>query len=225
MTSTFEIRGLKPQDVWDFENGFHWFSEKSRICKLLAQYDIYRSIINLPGSIYEFGVYKGASLIRFGTYRDLIESDFSRKIVGFDSFGSFPTDHLTMHEDIDFISQFEACGGDGLSEAELIKILHQKGLNNIQLVAGNVFDTFPRYLDDNPAEKVALVNIDLDVKEPTDLVLELVFDRLVSGGVIIFDDYGTVKGETVAADNFVGRLGLKLERNISPFSPAFVRKP
>ena len=32
------------------------------------------------------GVSKGASLVRFATFRDALENDFARKIVGFDAF-------------------------------------------------------------------------------------------------------------------------------------------
>ena len=38
--------------------------------------------------------------------------------------------------------------------------------------------------------------IDLDVEEPATFALEFLYDKISPGGVIIFDDYGTVAGET-----------------------------
>jgi len=80
--------------VGDYENGYHWFSTPSRMHKMLAQYELYRQTIGLPGHVLEFGVYKAVSLIRLASYRQLLEVDHSRKIVGFDAFGGFPVDGL-----------------------------------------------------------------------------------------------------------------------------------
>ena len=70
--------------IWDYENGFYWFSSKTRLNKLLAHYELYKTIATTPGHIFELGVNKGSSLVRFCTFRDALENDYSRKIVGFD---------------------------------------------------------------------------------------------------------------------------------------------
>ena len=95
----------------------------------------------------------GASLIRIATYRDLLENDYSRKIVGFDAFGEFPTENLCSEEDLNFVKEFETVSGDGLSDDELAKVLAEKGIQNLDLVKGNVFDSLPKYLHENPAEQ------------------------------------------------------------------------
>ena len=101
------IKGLKSKNIWNYENGFYWFSSKSRLNKLLAHYELYKSIVGIPGHIFEFGVYKATSLIRFATFRDALENDFSRKIVGFDAFGAFPTNQLKDKDDLNFVKNFE----------------------------------------------------------------------------------------------------------------------
>ena len=70
--------------VWDYENGFYWFSSKTRLNKLLAHYELYKTIATIPGHIFGLGVNKSSSLVRFCTFRDALENDYSRKIVGFD---------------------------------------------------------------------------------------------------------------------------------------------
>ena len=97
------FRGLNKKDVWDYENGFYWFSPKSRLNKLLAHYELYKKIIEIPGHIFEFGVYKAVSLVRFATFRDAIENDLSRKIVGFDAFDY--NDYLFKQEFISFLNK------------------------------------------------------------------------------------------------------------------------
>ena len=63
---------------------------QKRILKLLDHYEVYNKILDIKGDIIECGVFKGASLIRFLTFRDLIEKKDKRKIIGFDAFGKFP---------------------------------------------------------------------------------------------------------------------------------------
>jgi hypothetical protein len=219
------IRGLNKKDVWDYENGFYWFSPKSRINKLLAHYELYKSIKDIPGHIFEFGVYKAASLVRFATFRDALENDFSRKIVGFDAFGAFPTNQLKIKDDLNFIEKFEADGGHGLNEEEAKNILLSKDFKNFSLVKGNVFDTLPTYLENNPETRIALLHLDMDVKEPTDFVFDLLYERVVPGGLIVFDDYNAVAGETISVDEFAKKYHLKLEKLSFYNVPTFIRKP
>jgi hypothetical protein len=80
------IRGLESDRAWDYEYGFYWFSHPSRINKILAHFDLYKSIIGIPGHIFELGVFKGTSLIWHATFRATLDSKYSRKIVGFDAF-------------------------------------------------------------------------------------------------------------------------------------------
>ncbi|MCB2074519.1 MAG: class I SAM-dependent methyltransferase [Novosphingobium sp.] len=219
------MRGLERTENRSYENGFYWFSETGRIAKLLAHHELYRSIMDLPGDVFELGVYKAASLIRFATFRSLFENDQSRKIVGFDAFGSFPRDGLALDSDLSFIDRFEEAGGDGLTQEEVSILLDDKGFSNIALEAGNVFDTLPSYLARYPATRLALLHLDMDVQEPTAFALELLWDRIVPGGLVVIDDYNAVAGATDAVDEFISARGLKLEKLGHYYVPAFIRKP
>lgn len=223
MAKSYKMRGLDSSKVWDYENGFYWFSENSRISKILSHYELYKSIKNIPGHVIELGVYKATSLLRFATFRDTLENDLSRKIIGFDTFGTFPSEKLNIKNDIDFIKYFEKTGGDGLSLEEVKKLFKSKNFKNFDLIKGNIFDTLPEYLKKNPETRIAFLNLDIDVKEPTDFALELLYERIVSGGLIIFDDYNTIMGETNSADEFVKKHNLKLEKLPFYNTPAFVR--
>lgn len=186
---------------WDYENGFYLTCETGRIGKFLNHLEIYKKIIGLPGDVLEFGVYKGTSLVRLLAFRDLLEHTNSRKIIGFDAFGKFP-EELSLASDKDFVNRFEQAGGYGISKDELEQHLENKKTSNYQLVAGNIQDTIPAFLEQNPSLKIALLHIDVDVYEPTKIILEQLYDKLVSGGVLMLDDYGTVAGETQAVDEF-----------------------
>ena len=223
--SKFVINGLDADRSWDWENGYHWFSHPSRMMKFLAHYELYRMIVDLPGEVVELGVFKGASLVRWATFRQALETEDSRRIVGFDAFGKFPTGGLELAADLEFVVSFEDEAGDGLSEAEVAAIFRLKSMRNVHTVAGNVFDTLPTYLERNPATRIALLHLDMDVREPTAFALEQLIDRVVPGGLIVVDDYGAVTGASDAIDAFLAETGLAIEKLPLYAVPAFIRKP
>lgn len=219
------IRGMSSVNVWDYENAFYWFSHPTRINKMLAHYELYKSIVGLPGDVFELGVYKGASLVRLATFRNVLENDYSRKVVGFDAFGKFPTEKLSLKVDLDFIDDFEKTAGDGLALGEVEGVFKNKKFQNIFLNEGNVFETLPAYLEKHPATRIAFLHLDMDVKEPTTYALDLLYERVVPNGLIVFDDYNVVGGETDAVDEFLSRHNLKIEKMTHYCVPSFVRKP
>jgi hypothetical protein len=186
---------------WDYENGFYLTCETSRIGKFLNHLEIYKKIIELPGDILEFGVYKGTSLVRLLSFRDLLESDNSRKVFGFDMYGKFP-DSLKLESDRQFVQRFENAGGFGISKKELDFHLENKGFRNFELIEGDILETIPEFLATNQSKKISLLHIDVDVYEPTKIILENLWDKVVKGGILMLDDYGTVEGETRAVDDF-----------------------
>lgn len=218
------IKGLDSEKVWDFENGFYWFSEPSRLNKFLAHYEIYKKIVELPGDIVELGVFKGISVIRFATFRNLLENDASRKIVGFDVFGAFPEDNVSLDADIKFLRKFEDDAGTGVSEDQLTRVLQKKGFSNYEFIKGNVFDTLDPYLEQNPHLKISLLHLDMDVMEPTEFALDRLYDRVVKGGYIVFDDYPSVAGEVKAVDRFLEKHDLNIQKIPYYAVPSFVVK-
>jgi hypothetical protein len=208
------------EQAWEYENGFYLTSGISRLGKALAQYELYKRIVNLPGEILEFGVYKGTSMARLLTFRNLLESPFSRQIIGFDAFGIFP--RTGDNDDRTFIDKFEREGGPGYSIDEVTSYLSFKQLANFELIAGSVFDTLPVYLEARPQLRIALLHLDMDVYEPTKFVLELLSDRVVKKGLVMIDDYGTVSGASKAVDEWNENRGLTVGKLPIAHIPAFV---
>jgi len=220
-----KIKGISEKNVWDYENGFYWFSNTSRLNKLLCHYELYKMILHVPGDIFECGVFKGTSFIRFCQFRDAIENQYTRKIVGFDVFGKFPRDKIETDSDLEFIEKLESTEGTGVTLQELDSILQNKGYKNYRLIQGNVFDTLEKYLEEKPESRLALLHLDMDVAEPTEYVLNKLFKRVVKGGIIVIDDYNDVEGATEVIDKFIYKNNLKIE-TLSIFGQlAFIRKP
>jgi len=217
-----KLLGFDVQRQWDYENGFYLTSHLKRISKMLAHYELYKTIVNLPGHIVECGVFKGASLIRFATFREILESPFSRKIIGFDMFGKFPDqDNIN---DRKFVDDFENIAGEGISIEELKEVFFHKRFDNYELVQGDIVDTVPEYITEHPELKIALLHIDVDTYKPSEVILEQLFDNVVKDGLIIFDDYTTVAGETKAIDDFFSNKKITIEKLPISHIPSFIRK-
>lgn len=193
----------RKENAFEYENGFIMTSDIYRMGNFLAHYELYKKILNVPGEIVELGVFMGNSFIQFGTFRELLENKNARKIIGFDVFGRFPREGA-RGGDARFIEEWEEeTKEDFLSKEELENVLDNKGITNYELIKGNILTTVDEYLRINPHVRIALLHIDCDVYEPSKVGLEKLFDRVVRGGLIVFDDYGVVEGETKAVDEFL----------------------
>lgn len=209
---------------WDYENGFYLTCETNRIGKFLNHLEIYKMITHLPGDIMEFGIYKGTSIVRLLSFRDLLENQYSRKVYGFDIFGKFPTE-LSLKSDKDFVKNFENAGGYGISKQELTKLLDKKDFTNYELIDGDILKTIPTFISSKKSQKIALLHIDVDVYEPTKAILEHLWEKLVSGGIIMLDDYGTVEGETNAVDEFFKGKNITIHKPKYNYIPSYIIKP
>lgn len=211
---------------FEYENGFYLTSQPYRMGNILSHYELYKKITNLPGEVVELGVFKGSSIVQWATFRELLENEKSRKIIGFDMFGPFPKTPGEVPSDNEFIDKWNSdFEGNFVSKEELLQSMELKGIHNVELVKGNILDTLPEYLEAHPNLKISLLHIDVDVYEPCKKGLELLFERVVPEGVIVLDDYAVIEGETKAVDEFFAGKDVKLQKY--PFShakPTFIIK-
>jgi hypothetical protein len=216
--------GFEEEKKFYYENGFYLTSGIERIGKLVSHYTLYNMIKDIPGDIVETGVYKGTSLIRWLTFRNLLENENSRTVIGFDTFDSFP--ETNFKDDKKYRENFINQAGDkSIPLSELEKVLAHKKLNNYKLVKGDILKTLPKYFEENPHSKIAMLHIDTDIYEPAKVALEQLWNRIVKGGIVIFDDYGTFPGETKAVDDFFRGTDIEIRKlTTSHKIPAYVVK-
>lgn len=209
---------------FEYENDFYLSCETSRIGKMLVHYEMYKRTLELPGAIVECGVFKGASFTRFGTFRELMEHSYSRKLIGFDIFGSFP--QTQYEEDKAKRQNFIAnAGEESIAIEQLEEIMRYKNINkNIELVKGDITKTIPEYLNKHPELKISLLNLDTDIYEPAVTILEYLYPRIVRGGILLLDDYGVFPGETKAVDDYFKGKNVKIQKSSLNATPCFVIK-
>src|SRR3989344_2303740 len=157
-------------------------------------------------------------------FRDLLETTYSRSIIGFDTFGRFP--ETAYQDDVKLRENFIiAAGEQSISEEQLRQVLERKGLNqNIELIVGDIRQTVPEYLRNNSALKIALLNLDTDIYEPAVAILEQFWSRIVPGGILILDDYSKFPGETKAVDDFFKGQDVKIRKFNYAMTPCYVVK-
>lgn len=210
--------------AFEYENNFYLSCEITRISKILAHYELYKMVVNIPGAIVECGVFKGASLVRFAMFRELFGNPFSKRIIGFDTFGEFP--ETKYSSDKRFRQRFvEAAGDQSISRQQMLDVLKYKNIDKfIELVEGNITHTIPDYLAENPQLKISLLNLDTDIYEPAVVILEYLYPRIMEGGVLILDDYGGFPGETKAVDEYFRDKNVKIRKFPFAMTPCYMVK-
>lgn len=194
----------------------HWpaYVQRRTLPRFLAHYELFKKIVDLPGNIVELGVYRGGS---FFTWSNLLETfcttDRSRKVYGFDHFEGLRPDHFN-ESDGSKNGQDDKRDWAYRTKAEPIRALTSlhnddnllPGIERCVLVEGDVYESVPRFLSENPGLRINLLYFDLDLYGPTKFCLEQFYPLVVKGGVVCFDEYGLIpwQGETCAVEEFFG---------------------
>ena len=215
---------MSTDNIFQIENKFYAGSKVDRISKLLAHYELYKKISSLDGDIIEFGVFKGVSLIQWATFRDILGHSSKQKIIGFDTFDKFPK--TEYEKDKSYREKFvEEAGLHSIKKNQLEKIFSHKGIKNVELIQGDIIKTLPPFVKENKDLKIILLHIDVDIYEPTKIILDKLFDKVVDGGIIILDDYKVFPGETKAVDDFIKNKNINIETlSFSKKRPSFIIK-
>jgi hypothetical protein len=218
-----------PHDVRHYMDLFPVYASRRSFIRQLAHYELFKLTQDLPGHYVEFGVYYGKSFFSWHKFLEVFTPTAThKKVFGFDSFAGFPS---LAEQDGDTDTRIQKTPGGLSSEnfleefMELMKLHNEDGVlptNRGNIVTGDINQTLPRWLDENPEARFCLINLDVDIYEPTKLVLDRCWDRVVTGGVIVLDEYATSKwpGETIAWDEFARERGIKTPLRRFPWANA-----
>lgn len=208
---------------WMYENGFYLTADSSRFSKFIAHYELFKRTLELSGAVLEFGVFKGASLMRLLGFRELLSTGAAREVVAFDTFGTFP--ETEYEPGVEYREEFvEEAGEESISVQQMERVLEERGYQNVELVEGDITRTLPAYLEENPELRISFLNLDTDIYEPSRVVLEECFDRVVPGGVVLLDDYGVFPGETKAVDEYFSGESYDIKKLPFAATPSYVIK-
>lgn len=211
------------------------FLRRVSFLKVAALFELFQQVKTLPGSVVECGVFRGQSLFLF---RHLLDTyapgDSLRKVIGFDTFTGFTSLH--EHDGPPDQTRAKVEGGWDSSSflptlQEAVSIAKDDGsmprVARVELIEGDVLDTIPDYVVRNPGLRISLLNLDLDLYEPTLVALEYLYPLVVPGGLVIVDEYAMpgFPGESRALEEYFGGKIPPLTK--FPFTPtpgAYFRK-
>ena len=189
----------------------------------------------IPGSIVECGVWRGGSMMMAALTLQAL-GDTSRSLLLFDTFEGLPKPNPT--EDVDLWGHCaynewtrrrltdESSDWAHASIEEVRENLGSTGYppEKLEFIKGMVQNTLPR----TSPETIALLRLDTDWYESTVCELNHLYPHLSDGGVLIVDDYGHMRGQRKAVDEYFsshnevvllnrvdysGRVAIKLPRS------------
>lgn len=219
------------QNMYDAETHFHLMMRLDRLAKFVAHYEAFKMSQDVPGAIVECGVFKGTSLMRFAMLRELLGNAFSSKLIAFDVFSDEYPDTEYEEDKAQREHWINTAGGSSIGTGQLEKIFKERKIENYDLVAGDVLETVPRYVKENPGLKISLLNVDIDFVEPTRCVLEHLYPRVASGGIVLLDNYAgegisgeTLHGDTKGIDDYFKGRNVEIKRFPFAARPCYVVK-
>ena len=228
----FEKQGVSKREIC---RNFQIYSRRVFLKRFLAHYEMFRRTIELPGDIVELGVYRGASLMSWANFLEVrCMGDRAKQVIGFDNWQGFteftPQDggeDLRVNKVIGGYNggEFKAILEEAIAIFDSDRFIPYKP--RVVLVDGNIEDSVPRFIETNPGLRISLLHVDCDLYRPTRTALEALWPRVVTGGVVVFDDYGVRpwEGESAAADEYFMEKNIVLRRLDWAHSPgAYVVK-
>jgi len=205
----FKKHDVSKKDIWRY---FQIYTRRVYLKRFVCHYELFRNIINIPGDIVELGVYRGATLL---TWAHLLEirnmGDRAKKVVGFENFSGFTElDLKDGVEDYKYDKKLHGCSGSRFKSQllDIIDIFNADRFipykERIELVEGDIEQTIPEYVENNPGMRISLLNIDCDTYRPSKVALETLWPLITKGGIVVLDEYSIRpwEGESRAVDEF-----------------------
>jgi hypothetical protein len=221
------------------------YASRMHFTKMLEQYEIFKLSMHRPGHIVELGVYRGESFFNWARFMEAHNmGERETRVIGFDSFTGFTNindkDISASNRSADSLSNEHGVKVGGFNPGtraydrilELIDIFEADHFvpqkKRLEIVAGDVNDTIPKYVQDHPGLRISLLHLDVDLYEPTLTGLRYLYPLVVPGGVVILDEYGQEKfaGESAAFDEYFGANRPKVTKShlVSNPSAYFIKE-
>ena len=201
----------------------------------------------IDGDIFEFGVYRGNSLISMAILMKRFKS--RKKIYGFDSFSGFPNysaeddfkqfmnnkkifdrNHLKkihifekLHKalnnklDVNKISSSKDFSGTSYNYLKSLIKLFE--LDNVILIKGDFAKTVPKFFRKYD-KNIFSANIDCDLYLGYKICLPIIWDKLIKNGMIYLDEYYSLKfpGPRIACNEFFRERNIKSLKTVKEFN-------
>lgn len=205
------------------QNFPNWVRHRD-LARFLFKADIYRSILTVPGMIFECGVLYGGGMSTWLHLNEIYEPvNYGRRVFGFDTFSGFPSVSANdipknpKYPEIYQKGTYSAAEAEGQVRDVFDLIDRTRKLPQFpraRVVKGDVTIELPRLLQEDRSITIALLYLDLDLYEPTRACIEACLPRMPKGSVICIDEinFETFPGETQAVYDCLDLRTVTMER-------------
>jgi hypothetical protein len=215
---------LNEYTTMEISNSFFLMNDIERMRKFLVKNFLFSKTNELPGDIVELGVFKGTGFLQLVKLLEIYFPASNKKVIGFDLFNSTNFDNNSTKQ---LQNYYEFCdvSNNGISKNKVKSYADKLPLANYNpsktLFKKKKYETIPVYIKENPGLRISLLYCDMDIEKPTFEALNYLYDRVVRGGIIVFDEYACNKwSESNAVDAF-----LKLHPELDLKSITWSRTP
>ena len=226
-----EIVNALDQSFYDSFNKFILSSDLKVFGKLLARIQLFEKVKDIPGDIVECGVFKGTGIFTFLKLKRYFCPNTGKKVIGFDFFNSEKlTSSLSEQDKEAMTTLFEGRNFEHTTsfQNELDYIIRKCGFEDYEyeLIGGDISKTVVDFVSNKPGAKISLLYIDLDLDVPTYDTLVSLWDRVSSGGIVVFDEYAFHNwSESIGVDRFFSDKDIQINALNFIAPSAYVIKP
>ncbi len=198
------------------------FTRRMYMSRTLGHFEIYKKVAHLPGDVIELGVYKGETLLNWAKFMEIFNpGDRTKMIYGFDHWKGLTN---LIDQDGPTYSHVDNVEG-GWNPAEfkatldkLIELVTEDSFVSkkprIQLIDGDIRESVFQFVKEHPGVRISLLHFDCDLYEPTLAGLKALYPHVVTGGIVLFDEFGIKEwpGESKAVDDYFENAAPKMEK-------------
>jgi hypothetical protein len=154
--------------------------------KLFAEYALYKKVSHLKGTVIKCGVETEEGFTKVSMFQNVVAKHSTQKVVAFEKLPKSFEHTSLVTRDGSLLYQTKKTA---VNQQKMQDKLLEKGLRPVEFIPGNVGDSIPDYLVENPECKITYLSINLDNYHASISVLDFFYPRLVLGGVLIIDNY------------------------------------
>ena len=198
------------QNIYDKFNSFIFSNDLKLLGKMLHRFEFFMKTKHLPGDIVEVGVFKGSGVASFSKFIEVYCGNSNKKVIGFDIFNTVEAENILDKDAVkdkeNMKVVYDRVDANDLTLESVKDRLSKAGISDdkYKLVKGDVEVSLPVFLHDNPGFRISLLYIDVDLDRPTYNTLTHLWDRVLPGGAILFDEYEYHKfSESVGVERFL----------------------
>lgn len=200
-----KLTQFKAKHNEEIDDKFHQLNVSS-IGNVIYWWKFFEAISDIPGDIVECGVGRARSLLIISALNSFLDEKEGgkRKVYAYDSFEGFPEPTPDDHSDRNSQKGDWATSPSGKYDYSIDftkLVLSEAGLEYDDASLNITKGFFSESLVDHPDRPIALLHVDGDLYESYIDTLENLYDKVVSGGVIVFDDFQAEKNKN---DKFPG---------------------